>query len=266
MGHSHTGCRNAGNPNGEQTEVSTTTLGVIGTGAVGLAVARRAVDAGLNVVLSNSRGPETLAGLVAELGRRARAATPAEAASAGDLVIASVPLAAHEQLPQAELVGKTVIDPMNYAPRPDWNIPELDSTKATSSELVQRHLTGARVVKALQCIGMKQLVDLSLPAGTTNRSALPLFGDDPGAKKEVAGLLDILGFDPVDLGTLADSWRCEPNTPLFAIPYVGQPPSGLAPKDFVAWIKDAPGVPVPAARVKGLAAAAVRGPAGFQMK
>ncbi|MFI1031355.1 NADPH-dependent F420 reductase [Streptomyces sp. NPDC020951] len=246
--------------------MSTTTLGVIGTGTVGLAVARRAVGVGLNVVLSNSRGPETLAGLVAELGERARAATPAEAASAGDLIIASMPLAAHEQLPQAELVGKTVIDPMNYAPRPDWRIPELDSTKVTSSELVQRHLVGARVVKALQCIGMKQLVDLSLPAGAPNRSALPLFGDDPDAKPEVADLLDMLGFDTVDLGTLADSWRCEPNTPLFAIPYVGQPPSGLAPKDFVAWIKDAPGVPVSAAQVKGLAAAAVRGPAGFQMK
>lgn len=245
--------------------MSTTTLGIIGTGTVGLAVARHAVDAGLNVVLSNSRGPETLAGLVTELGERARAATPAEAASAGDLIVASMPLAAHGHLPQAELVGKTVIDPMNYSPRPAWRIPELDSTKVTSSELVQRHLTGARVVKALQCIGMRQLVELSLPNGAPNRSALPLFGDDLDAKQEVAGLLDMLGFDTVDLGTLADSWRCEPNTPLFAIPYVGQPPSGLVPNDLVAWIKEAPGVRVSAARVKELAAAAVRGPAGFEM-
>src|SRR4051794_691770 len=132
-----------------ENRVSTTTLGVIGTGMVGLGAARRAVDAGLNVVLSNSRGPETLADLIAELGERAHAATPAEAASAGNLVIASVPLAAYEQLPRTELAGKTVIDPMNYAPHSDFEVPELDSNKLTSSELVQRHLADAQVVKAL---------------------------------------------------------------------------------------------------------------------
>lgn len=245
--------------------MSTSTLGIIGTGMVGVGVARRAVDAGLDVVLSNSRGPQTLADLVAELGPRARAATPAEAARAADLVIASLPLAAHERLPRAELAGKTVIDPMNYAPNPGWRIPELDSDELTSSELVQRHLTGARVVKALHNIGPKQLLDLFRPAGAPDRTALPLSGDDPTAKKEVAGLLDILGFDTVDLGTLAESWRSEPNTPLYAFPYVGQPPSGLTVPDLVAWIQGAPGVPVSAARVEDLAAAAVRGPAGFQM-
>lgn len=246
--------------------MSTTTLGIIGTGMVGAGVARRAVDAGLNVVLSNSRGAETLADLVAELGERARAATPAEAASAGDLIIASVPLTAHEQLPRAELAGKTVIDPMNYALIPGWRVPALDSNELTSSELVQRHLAGARVVKALHCIGPTQLLDLFRPAGAPDRTALPLSGDDPDAKKEVADLLDVLGFDAVDLGTLADSWRSEPNTPLYVIPYVGQPPAGLTPKDLVTWAQQAPGVPVPATRVGELAAAAVRGPAGFQMQ
>jgi predicted dinucleotide-binding enzyme len=158
-----------------------------------------------------------------------------------------------------------VIDPMNYAPKPGWRIPELDSDELTSSELVQRHLTGARVVKALHNIGPKQLLGLSRPAGAPDRTALPLSGDDPAAKKEVADLLDVLGFDAVDLGTLAESWRSEPNTPLYAIPYVGQPPSGLTVPDLVAWIQGAPGVPVPAARVEELAAATVRGPAGFQM-
>jgi predicted dinucleotide-binding enzyme len=245
--------------------VSTSTLGIIGTGMVGAGVARRAVDAGLDVILSNSRGPGTLADLVAELGRQARAATRAVAARAADLVIASVPLAVHERLPRSELAGKTVIDPMNYAPKPGWRIPELDSDELTSSELVQRHLTGARVVKALHNIGPKQLLGLSRPAGAPDRTALPLSGDDPAAKKEVADLLDVLGFDAVDLGTLAESWRSEPNTPLYAIPYVGQPPSGLTVPDLVAWIQAAPGVPVSAARVEELAAATVRGPAGFQM-
>lgn len=245
--------------------MSTTTLGVIGTGMVGLGTARRAVDAGLNVVLSNSRGPETLAGPVAELGRRARAATPAEAANAGDLVITAVPLAAYEQLPRAELAGRTVIDPMNYAPHSGFEMPELDSNELTSSELVQRHLADARVVKALHNIGPKQLMELFRPAGAPDRTALPLSGDDPDAKKEVADLLDALGFDAVDLGALADSWRSEPNTPLYALPYVGQPPSGLTVREFVVWVQQASGVPVPAARVEELAAAAVRGPAGFRM-
>lgn len=247
--------------------MSSTTLSIIGTGRVGSGLARRAVDAGLDVVLSNSRGPETLTRLVAELGPRARAATPAEAAGAGDLVLASVPLSAHTRLPRAELTGKTVIDPMNYAPTPDWGSPELDGNELTSSELVQRHLVGARVVKALHNIGPTQLLNLFRPAGAPDRTALPLSGDDPDAKKEVADLLDILGFDTVDLGTLADSWRSEPNTPLYALPYLGQPPADLtAVQDVVAWAQQAPGVPVPRARVKELATAAVRGPAGFRMQ
>lgn len=250
---------------GRRTVLSTTTLGIIGTGMVGAGIARRAVDAGLHVVLSNSRGPETLAQLVRDLGGRARAGTVADAARAGDLVVAAVPLAAHGRLPRAELAGTTVIDPMNYAPTPGWRLPELDSDELTSSELVQRHLAGARVVKALHCIGPTQVLDLFRPAGAPDRTALPLSGDDPGAKEQVVELLDVLGFDAVDLGTLADSWRSEPGTPLYAVPYVGRPPSGLARDDLVAWVQQAPGVPVPAARVRQLAAAAVRGPAGFPM-
>jgi predicted dinucleotide-binding enzyme len=244
--------------------VSAAPLGIIGSGMVGAGVARRAVDAGLDVVLSNSRGPESLADLVAELGPRARATTPAEAARAAHLVVAAVPLAAHERLPRAVLAGKTVIDPMNYAPTPAWRSPELDRDELTSSELVQRHLTGARVVKALHNIGPKQLLDLYRQAGAPDRTALPLSGDDPAAKEQVADLLDLLGFDAVDLGPLAESWRSEPNTPLYALAYTGQVPSGLAGWDLVVWFQGAPGVPLPAARVEELAAATVRGPAGFR--
>ncbi|MEE4588244.1 MULTISPECIES: NADPH-dependent F420 reductase [Streptomyces violaceusniger group] len=248
-----------------RTQVSQTALGIIGTGMVGSAVARRAIDAGLHVVLSNSRGPETLAGLVAELGDRATAATPAEAANAGDLVLAAVPLAQHERLPRAELAGKTVIDPMNYALYPGFSIPELDNNELTSSELVQRHLADSRVVKALHNYGTKGLLEMFRPAGADDRTALPLHGDDATAKKEVADLLDVLGFDAVDLGTLAESWRTGPNTPLYALAYIEQPPSGLTPQEFVAYAQQADAVPVPAARVKELAAATVRGPAGFQL-
>lgn len=246
--------------------MNTSTLGIIGTGRVGAALARRAVDAGLEVVVSNSRGPQTLADLIAELGRPARAATPAEAARVADLVIAAVPLAAHGQLPRAQLAGKTVIDPMNYAPQPEWEVAELDGNELTSSELVARHLVGSRVVKALHNIGPAQLLNLFRPAGAPDRTALPLSGDDPTANNDVTDVLDVLGFDAVDLGTLAQSWRSEPNTPLYAIPYLGQPPSGLTTvPELVAWAQTAPGVPVSAAQVKDLAAAAVRGPAGFRM-
>ncbi|SDF74024.1 hypothetical protein SAMN05216553_10347 [Lentzea fradiae] len=242
----------------------TTTLGIIGTGSVGAGVARRAVDAGLDVVLGNSRGPETLADLVASLGSRARAATPAEVADVTEVVLAAVPLAAHERLSRAELAGKIVIDPMNYAPTAAWSSPELDRDELTSSELVQRHLSGSRVVKALHSIGPHQLLQLHRERGAADRTAIPISGDDAAAKKEVTDLFDVLGFDVVDLGPLAESWRSEPNTPLYALPYVGEPPSGLTPVEFVAWAQAADGVPVSAAQVEQLAAATVRGPAGFR--
>ncbi|WP_439658472.1 NADPH-dependent F420 reductase [Lentzea sp. HUAS TT2] len=244
--------------------MATPVLGIIGTGMVGAGVARRATDAGLDVVLSNSRGPDTLTGLVSALGGRARAATPAETARAADVVLAAVPLSAHELLPRAELAGKTVIDPTNYVPTSHWRSPELDSNELTSSELVQRHLADAHVVKALHNVGPRQLLDLHRPAGAADRTALPVHADDPAAKAVVSELFDVLGFDAVDLGPLAGSWRSEPNTPLYAFPYVGEPPAGLAVPELVAWVQNAPGVPVSAAQVTELAEAAVRGPAGFR--
>src|SRR5262245_21020729 len=125
--------------------MTTKTLGLIGSGMIGGALARLAVAAGLDVVLSNSRGPKTLAELVAELGEHARAAVPAEAALAGDLVVATIPLHAYRQLPVAALTGKTVIDTMNYYPDRDGRITELDTGTRTSSALVQQHLSGSQV-------------------------------------------------------------------------------------------------------------------------
>ncbi|USX52796.1 NADPH-dependent F420 reductase [Lentzea sp. HUAS12] len=244
--------------------MNTPVLGIIGTGMVGAGFARLATDAGLDVVLGNSRGPQSLTGLVAALGRHARAATPAETARAADIVVVAVPLAAHEELPRAELAGKVVVDPTNYVPTPQWHSPELDSDELTSSELVQRHLAESAVVKALHNVGPRHLLDLHRPAGAPDRTALPAHGDDEAAKKAVADLFDVLGFDTVDLGPLSGSWRSEPNTPLYAFPYVGEPPAGLSVPELVAWVQNAQGVTVTAARVSELAAAAVRGPAGFR--
>ncbi|WTE74232.1 NAD(P)-binding domain-containing protein [Streptomyces sp. NBC_01615] len=237
------------------------TLGLIGSGMIGSSVARLAVAAGLEVVLSNSRGPETLADLVADLGGRARAATPADAARAADLVVAAIPLKAREQLPADALAGKTVLDTGNYYPERDGHLAELDTGELTSSALMQRHLTGSHVVKAFNNITPHQLFSLARPAGASDRSALPIAGDSPEAKTEAIELLDILGYDTVDIGTLAASWRSEPDTPVYVRPYLGEtPPMGV--EAFFRWTLQTPGILVPAAQVGKLVESAVRRPAG----
>ncbi|TMR89862.1 NADPH-dependent F420 reductase [Nonomuraea basaltis] len=239
------------------------TLGLIGSGMIGSALARLAIAAGLDVVLSNSRGPETLSELVAELGEHARAAGPAEAAQAGDLVVATIPLKAYDRLPAAALAGKTVIDTMNYYPGRDGDIAELDTGTLTSSALVQRHLAGSHVVKAFNNIDFHRLFTLARPSGAPDRSALPVAGDDRTAKAQVTQLLDTLGYDTVDIGTLADSWRTQPGTPMYVQPYfTAQKPEGLSPEEAYRWFLETPGVPVPTGRVKELIGTAVRGPAG----
>ncbi|MDH6622723.1 putative dinucleotide-binding enzyme [Streptomyces sp. LBL] len=240
----------------------TQTIGFIGSGMIGGALARLAVAAGLNVVMSNSRGPETLADLVAELGEHARAAGREEAAQAGDLVVATVPMSAYDQLPAEALAGRTVIDTLNYYPERDGRIAELDGGDITSSELLQRHLTGSRVVKTLHNMDWIRLYSRARPAGAPDRSALPVAGDDPAAKAEMVRLLDVLGYDAVDIGTLADSWRCEPGTPVYVWPYLGERPEGATKEESQRWFREGPGEPVPADRVKELIDAAVRGPVG----
>lgn len=240
----------------------TKTLGLIGAGNIGSALARLAVAAGLNVVLSNSRGPETLADLVAELGEQARAATPAEAAQAGDLVVATVPLKVYAQLPAAALAGKTVIDTMNYYPERDARIAELDAGEQTSSALVQRHLADSRVVKAFNSIDYVRLFRAARPTGADDRSALPIAGDDPAAKAQVAELLDALGYDAVDIGILADSWRSEPGTPVYVQPYLPAQPEGLTDEEKWHWFLETSVVPVPASKVRELTDTAIRRSAG----
>ncbi|MGW4242112.1 NADPH-dependent F420 reductase [Nocardia sp. NPDC004722] len=201
-----------------------TTLGLIGSGNIGGTVARLAVAAGIDVVLSNSRGPESLAELVSELGERARAATPAEAAAAGDIVVVTVPLKAYQQVPVDPLVGKVVIDTNNYYPDRDGEFADLAAGTATSSELLQRHLPRSRVVKAFNNILFRHLAELARPAGAADRTTLPIAGDDAEAKAAVAQLLSTLGYDTLDIGTLADSWRTQPDTPVYGKPYATTEP------------------------------------------
>src|SRR3954465_2818535 len=189
------------------------TIGFIGAGNIGAQVARLAVANGYDVVLSNSRGPETLSALVAELGPRARAATSAEAAKAGEIVVVSVPLKNSRDVPVEPLAGKIVIDTNNYYPQRDGHIPALDNESTTTSELLQAHLPASKVVKAFTHIYAAQLTTDGRPAGTPNRRALVIAGDDAGAKATVTDLLDRFGFDTVDAGPLKEGWRIQRDTP-----------------------------------------------------
>lgn len=197
-----------------------TTLGLIGSGNIGGTLARLAVAAGIDVVLSNSRGPQTLADLVAELGPHARAATPADAAAAGDVVVVTVPLHAYRAVPQAPLAGKVVIDTNNYYPGRDGSSAELDDGSTTSSELLAAHLPASRVVKAFNNIRSADLLALARPAGAPDRSALAIAGDSAEAKQTAAELLDRLGYDVLDAGPLAEGRRFQPDTPAYGAPYV----------------------------------------------
>ena len=196
-----------------------TTIGFIGSGMIGGTVARFSVAAGYNVVMSNSRGPETLRELVAELGPLATAATPGQAAEAGDLVVVAIPVKAIADVPATPLVGKPILDTCNYYPQRDGQIEVLDNAALTSSSLLQRHLPGAHVVKVFNNIYFRHLASLARPSGDADRSALPIAGDDAAAKAAVTEYLDAIGYDAVDDGSLADSWRQEPGTPVYGAPY-----------------------------------------------
>jgi predicted dinucleotide-binding enzyme len=186
---------------------------------IGGTLARLAVEAGYEVVLSNSRGPETLAELAAELGPQARAATCAEAAAAGDLLVVAIPVKAYLDLPAAPFAGKVVMDTGNYYPERDGQLAELDSGALTSSELLARELPGASVVKVFNNIFFKHLLNLARPAGAVDRSYLPIAGDSAAAKTAVTTFLDSIGYGAVDVGALVDGWRYQPGTPAYGPPY-----------------------------------------------
>lgn len=191
-------------------------IGIIGSGNIGGTLARLLAGAGHEVVVSNSRGPESLAGLVGEIGPAASASTPAGAAEAGSVVIVAIPFFRYTELPAAELAGKVVVDATNYYAGRDGGVPEIASGTG-SSELVARALPGAKVVKAFNTIHFRHLAGDGVPSGTPGRRAIPIAGDDAAAKATVAGLIDEIGFDAYDAGSLADGRRFDPGTPLFNV-------------------------------------------------
>jgi 8-hydroxy-5-deazaflavin:NADPH oxidoreductase len=190
-------------------------LGIIGAGHIGGTLARHFVRGGHEIAISNSRGPETLQDVIEELGGRARAMTAAGAARFGEVVVVSIPFSRHRDLPSNGFAGKVVIDTNNYYPRRDGHFPDLDSDRTSSSELLQRHLAGARVVKAFNAILWSHLRDLGRPAGDPSRLGIPISGDDDDAKRIVARLIDQIGFDAVDVGTLSDGRLQQPGATIY---------------------------------------------------
>ncbi|MBT2474620.1 NAD(P)-binding domain-containing protein [Microbacterium sp. ISL-103] len=194
-----------------------TTLGIIGAGHIGSQVARVAVANGYDVVIANSRGPETLADLVAELGPRARAATAVDAATAGDAVVVTVPLGKIDQLPVEPLAGKIVLDTNNYYFERDGHIEALDKGETTTSEMLQKQLPSSKIAKAFNHILAVDITTDGTPAGTAGRRALATAGDDAEAVAFVTRFYDEAGFDTVNVGPLSESWRVERARPAYVV-------------------------------------------------
>ncbi|PIF16808.1 MULTISPECIES: NADPH-dependent F420 reductase [unclassified Acidovorax] len=189
------------------------TVGIIGAGEVGSNIARALISIGYNVVVANSRGPETLKQLIQNLGPSARAATAAEAAEAGDFVVIAVPLKLVNDMPVRELAGKIVLDTNNYMSWRDGNYPMIDSGERTVYELRQEHLPTSKIVQAFTHIQAPRITNAGLPRGARRRLAFPISSNFPEAVELVAALFDRLGYDTVDNSPLRESWKTAPGQP-----------------------------------------------------
>ena len=199
------------------TNIAPTNIGIIGAGHIGGTLARRLIELGHRITISNSRGPETLRGLVAELGPNAKAGTPEQAAESGEFVIVTVPFRAYQEIPAAPLAGKIVIDTNNYYWERDGHVAELDDGRATVTGLLQRHLSESKVAKGFNHIGAPAILTDGSTAGTPGRRALATASDFEEASALVSALYDDLGFDPVDVGPLSESWRFERDQPAYVV-------------------------------------------------
>lgn len=192
-------------------------IGIVGSGNIGGTAARLFVEAGHEVALSNSRGPETLTDLVKALGVQAHALTVEEAARFGDVILVAIPLGKYKELPAEAFYGKVVIDAGNYYPERDGHLSELDSGETTSSELMSAHLKGARLVKGFNTIYYMHLASQGdASKALEDRRAIFIAGDDSGAKEIVAKLIEEIGYAAVDTGFLSEGGRLQqPGTPIY---------------------------------------------------
>lgn len=190
------------------------TIGILGAGRVGTAVARQALKSGYRVKIATAKPAADIAMIVDIITPGATAVGAAEAATA-DLVVVAVPLHKYRTLQPGDLAGKTVIDAMNYWAPIDGEVDDFENDPRTSSEIIQDFLSGARLVKTLNHIGYHDLEEDGKDPGTPGRRALALAGDHPEAKRLVAGFIDRLGYDPIDAGALASGRAFLPGTEIF---------------------------------------------------
>jgi predicted dinucleotide-binding enzyme len=201
---------------GAKREESAMPIGIIGAGNIGGALTRRLRALGHEVSVANSRGPDSLSALAAETG--AKAVTAQKAARAGEFVVVTIPMKNIARLPkdlfEGTPVNVVVIDTNNYYPQQrDGRIAGIEEGLPESCWVAQQ--LGRPVIKAFNNIYAKHLQDHGKPKGAPGRIALPVAGNDPGAKAKVMALVDELGFDPVDAGGLDESWRQQPGTPVY---------------------------------------------------
>lgn len=190
-------------------------IGIIGAGHMAQAVGLLAIRAGHRVMMSNSRGPQSLSGLRDAMG--CETGTVADAAAFADMAFAAIPLQAWRAIPAALLDGKVVLNPQNYFPQ-FGRIPELERGELTTAELLARHLPKSYVVKTLNAILVEDIVPDARPIGAADRRALPVAGNDLGARKTAIAFLDQIGYDAVDAGVLADGWKFERRRPVYCVP------------------------------------------------
>jgi len=191
-------------------------IGIIGAGFIGRAVAQLALAAGHEVMLSNSRGPQSMSSVLSGI-RGVQVGTAQNAAQFGDLVLLAIPFKHYRSVPAQWLEGKTVMDANNYYPDRDGHIPVLDRFETTTSRLVAEHLSQSNVVKVFNAILAPDLTQDARSKGAPDRRALPVAADDPAAKARVIALLDEIGFDAVDAGELDESWRFERAKPAYCV-------------------------------------------------